>query len=296
MVEIAFSGNSLTSNTLEEKIFHEEKPLTGLTLKRKNFHFPKDFDFNDKDFEKQVLELYGRNNFDRTKSGWKNERRERKEEYHQKCKEYFVEFHDWPKWVANSVSKLIRLPAEKQNKKVVNALISYSAGNLPKRYVEPLSKFMGEKREYVTKVNIVSDIATFAAGLSVAYGLTHLDSYSPGWVANAYDYMGLGNLFKDAFFVNLSVRGLQIPARIYAQARHNVHIPSFATLTDPNLLNSIPNMLLFGYDAYKKIKTAPEPEETKSIPKTAELTPSYLFSPLKIGHTSEIADISQKTI
>ena len=193
-------------------------------------------------------------------------------EYRALCSKYLVDKYQWPRRVANLTVRFIKNPVkEKEKKRFSDYLIGVTAGNLPKRYVEPLAELMGVERQFLTKTNLFADVGFGALGVFLMYAVPEVEQSSINLLPRFYEAIGLGaSVFNTIVTANVAMRAVQFPLRTYYHLKHDKHLPAPTMIVNPFFLESIPGAYLFGYDWYKKSKnilnSAPNKQNTqKSI-------------------------------
>lgn len=272
-----------------------------LERERKNFKFPKDFSFKDEKFRQKVDHLYGKkhfeiNYFSRLKEELpkilksrdheelgdilltlltlgQKERKIKKAvraEYQEKCKEYFVEQHHWPESVAKLTSKVIGLPKCTERKTIVgyafSAFPAAIAGNLPKRYVEPISKLMNVERKFLTSTSIAYDIANLAVFGSVAYALWTGEPHREDIIEKMYGALNIGkDVFKYMITLNVATRALEIPVRLgyYIKDKSHTYSPASFFPLNPNFIDGIPFTYLLRHDTVMKVREKKQKYEVR---------------------------------
>jgi hypothetical protein len=177
-------------------------------------------------------------------------------EYRSLCSNYLVEKYQWPRRVANLTVRFIKNPIkDKEKKRFSDYLIGVTAGNLPKRYVEPLSELMGVERRFLTKTNLVADVGFGALGVFLMYAVPELEQSSINLLPRFYEAIGVGaGAFNSIVTANVAMRAVQFPIRTFYHLKHDVHLPAPTMIINPFFVESLPGAYLFGYDWYKKSK------------------------------------------
>jgi hypothetical protein len=263
-----------------------------LEEERKNFRFPKDFSFKDEEFRLKMDRLYGKKQFEihymaklkelipllfKSKTseeledniynvltiGYKERAIKRivRANYREKCKEYFIEYHHWPKPVAKLTAKIVGLPRCREHKTKIGYVFSTFpaafAGNLSKRYAEPIAKLMNVERKFLTASSIGYDVINFALSGYLAYKLWTGEPHREDIIEQMYNALNLGkDVFKYMVTANAATRLLEIPVRTFYYIKDKTHTYSPASLfpLNPNFIDGIPFTYLYIHNSIKNLK------------------------------------------
>ncbi|GEM_PF-6415192 len=169
-------------------------------------------------------------------------------QYRHQCAEHLMNKYDWPKWVAKSVAKTVRIP--RKNISFADVIAAYFVGSLPTRYVEPVAKLMGADRKFYTTINIIADAAWL--GIS-AYSLYVLKDNSVTTLMNDAYHLANNTLAENTLYINTAIRAIQIPLRTISNMKGK-HTWSPASLITPFIPEAITFGVIIGHDYGLKIK------------------------------------------
>lgn len=227
----------------------------------KDFKFPEDFSFHNEEHREAVARLYCRKNYGTKTKEQKEIRAAVRDNYRQKCKEYFIEQYGWPKKNAGIISKMVFLPNCRDQKTKAGHIAMFIpaalGGHLPIKYAEPLSKMMNVDREYLTASSIAWDIVNFGIASYISIKIWTGEPHPEDLMERIYSIFDGGkDVFKWMITANALTRSLELPVRVYKYEKDKSHTYSPAAMfpLNPNLIDAVPLTWLMGRDLYVKFK------------------------------------------
>lgn len=260
------TSNETSKETNTEKLSSIDDLLNNsenetLDQKRARFKFPKDFSFKNPEFRNYVISIYGRNNFNWKELG-RSEKKRVRHDYQEKCKDYLVEFYEWPEPIARITSRMIGLPKHKPHKNILGRSLDFGidaiAGSMPERYAKPIAKLMNENLEVLTKRSIIFDAFQIGIVGAIAYSFWTGDN-DPGLLERTYTAIGVGkDVLKWWFTVAEGLRIIEVGVRTILYKKDKIHTPSPVMMfpINPRPIEGGFVTILFGHDLWKKAKNS----------------------------------------